>query len=419
MTQAPPRTRAMSASHWWQPGDILRYPLRGSALLSLIVLTAFGVLGWLPGAGGLFVILAYFSGYYYAFEILLRTAHGHDDSPAVAIEAQTGAVWRLLATLLLLLVALKLAHLYGMAPLGLLLLTLFAMLQPCMLASLAMGEGLLGSLNPANAWRMLERMGAAYLLVAAALFGIQLLPLLASKMLAKIMPTFFASLLVDAVFYWGLFASFHLLGRAMYRFHERLGYTPSLHTDALPTVQDRDQAVLDRADTRLEEPDLPGALAILRDEIRERSVTQAVHDRYRQLLRQAGEREALDEHAGRSIAMLAHEKQDRRALALLREAVDDNPGFARLDPGHGEGLARRALELGQFRLAIDAWQAMLRLDPRHPNAAEWAVQAAQLQHERFNDLAGAVATLRAAKDGLRDADAIARIDAAIQSLPSP
>ena len=419
MSQPPPRSRPESTSFWRQPGELLLYPLRGAALLSLIVLTVFGVLAWLPGIGWLMSIVAYFSGYYYAFEILLRTANGRNDSPAVAIEAQTGAVWRLLLVLLLLLLSVKLAQNQGLVPLGLLLLALFALLQPCLLASLATGEGLLVALNPANALRMIERMGVAYFLVAGALFAFQLMVLLASKMLASWMPAFFAALLVDAVFYWGLFASFHLLGRAMYQFHERLGYTPSLHADALPTVQDRDQALLERANFRTSEDDLPGAIALLREEIREHTVTIAVHERYRQLLRQAGDSEALDEHAGRCIAMLAQASQDRPALALLREAVADNPGFARLDPGHGEGLAKRALELGQFRLAVDAWLAMLRLDPRHPNAVEWALQAAQFLHERFNDAAAAQAALRSARDGLRDAAAIARLNLALRALPTP
>lgn len=414
-TQIRPRPQAIPV--WHQPGEIALYPLRGAALLTVLVLTVFGVLAWLPGAGWLLSIVAYFSGYHYAFEILLRTANGRSDPPAVTIDAQNGAVWRLLGLLLVLLAGIQLAFHTGWGWAGMLALAAFAFQQPCLLASLATGEGLPAALNPANALRMMGRIGGTYLVVSAALFLIQSSALLAASALAPVLPGFFAALLVDLVFYWGLFASFHLLGRVMYQYHEQLGYTPSWHTDALPTLQDRDQALLDRAALHVDDNDLPAAIALLREEIGERAVTPAVHARYRQLLRRVGDTEALEAHAGRCIAMLAQNREERPALGLLREALDANPAFSRLDPEHGEWLAKRALDLGQFRLAADALRALLRADPRHPNAVEWARQAARLLHERFGETAAARATLRSARDGCRDDTGASQLDAALQALP--
>ncbi len=418
MPHRPLRVDPEPASFWRRPGEIALYPLRGDALLTLAMLIAFGVLAWLPGIGWLLSIVAYFCGYKYAFEILLASANGRTDSPVLMLEAQDSAVWRLLGLLLLLLLAVKLATLADLGGVAVSLLVAFALLQPCLLASLATGDSVFGALNPANAVRMIERIGGVYFLVAAALLLIQGMAMFAAGALVSVMPAFVAALLVDAVFYWGLFASFHLLGRVMYQYHDKLGYTPTLHADALPTLQDRDQAVLDRAEVRAEANDLPGAIGLLRDEMRERSVTPAVHERYRQLLRQAGDAEALEAHAARFIAILAQDRQDRRALGLLREALDANPGFVQLDPEHGEWLARRALELGQFRLATDAWCVLLRADPRHPQAPRWALQAAQLLHERFGDASAARTTLQSARDRCRDEDEAARLDAALQALPA-
>ena len=80
---------------WRRPGAIALYPLRGAALVTLILLTVLGMLGWLPSSGWIFSIIVYFAGYKYAFEILLRTANGDDRPPEVSIEAQNGAVWRI------------------------------------------------------------------------------------------------------------------------------------------------------------------------------------------------------------------------------------------------------------------------------------------------------------------------------------
>ena len=418
MPQGTIRTDPEPTPFWRRLGDVARYPLHGDALLTLLVLTAFGVLAWLPGVGWILSLVAYFSGYKYAFEVLLHSANGHDEAPVLTVHARNDAVWRLLIVLLALLLTVKLTANAGMGAAAVAMIAIFALLQPCLLASLATGDGLFGALNPANALRMIGRIGGAYFVVSAALFLIQLLALLAGRALVAFMPGGIATLLVDMVFYWGLFASFHLLGRTMYCFHGELGYTPSLHAETLPTLQDRDQALLDRAAVHAEGDDLIAAIGLLHDEIRDRSVTPAVHERYRLLLRQTGDTEALDVHAGRFIAMLVQDRQERRALSLLREALDANPDFARLAPEHGEWLARRALDLGQFRLASDAWRALLRVEPRHPHAPHWALQAAQLLHERFGDPGTARAALSAARNGCRDESACARLDAAIRALPA-
>lgn len=403
---------------WQRSGAIAMYPLHPAALATLLLLTILGMLGWLPNSGWIFSIIIYFAGYKYAFEILLRTANGDLQPPEVSIEAQNGSVWRLLGVLLALALAVKLTFVAGYVAVGVLMLVLFTCIQPALLALLATGDGLLTALNPANALRMVGRIGVVYFVVAAALLLIQIAVLLASRSLAATLPGFLASLVIDAVFFWGLFVSFHLLGLAMYQYHDALGYTPSRHADALPTPHDRDQALLDRVEVRIEEDDLPGAIALLRDELGERPVAPVVHERYRQLLREAGEAEALDAHAGRYIAMLAQNGQDRLALGALRDALDTNPQFSRLDPEHGTGLVRRALELGQFRLVVDALRALLRADPRHPQAPKWALHAAQLLQVRFGDTTEARAVLQATRETCRNEAGIVDLDAALRTLPS-
>lgn len=413
----PIRARAEPTPFWRRPGEVARYPLRGDALLTLLVLTAFGVLAWLPGAGWLFAIVAYFCGYKYAFEVLLATAHGHREAPVLVVLAENGTVWRLLGVLFVLLLCIKLSFAAGEGWLGWLALAWFAFLQPSMLASLATSGRLLGALNPANAFRLIGRIGGIYFLLSAALFLAQSMVLVAGRILVPVLPGFIAALLVDAVFYWALFASFHLLGLAMYQFHDDLGYTPSRHIDELPTTQDRDQVLLDQADVLAGGGDLPGAIRLLREELRERPVTPAVHERYRQLLRQDGDAATLDAHALQYLGVLLREEQERRALGLLREALDASPGFALADIEQGEWLARRALELGQSRLACDALRSLLRADPRHPDAPSWAMQAAGLLHERLGDLPSARVVLASARDACRDEAGIARLDSALAALP--
>ncbi len=399
-------------------GEAALYPLRGEALATLIVLTLLGILAWLPGAGMFLSIAIYFSGYKYAFEILLATANDRTAAPILIVEAGNGDVWRMLGLLLALLLLVWLANKTGFDWAAWVLLGGFALLQPAIVVSLALDDGLLHAANPVNALRMIERIGAAYFPVAGVLLLFQTMVALAAIFLQPVLPGFFIALLVDAAFYWGLFACFRVLGLTIYLHRDALGFTPSTHADALPTLQDHDRALLERVDAKREQGDLQGALALLRDELADRPASAMAHERYLALLNVAGDAGSRDAHAVRFLGVLAQEKQAQRALGLMRESLSRNPEFALADPEHGEWLATRARELGQLRLATDIWRSLLRADPRHPHAPDWALCAAETLHERLNDVATARSTLQAARSASRDDAACARLDAALNSLPA-
>ena len=114
--------------------------------------------------------------------------------------------------------------------------------------------------------------------------------------------------------------------------------------------------------------------------------------------------------------LLMTEKQDRKALGLLREALDANPDFVPMQIEHGEQLAMRAKLSGQGQLALDAWQAMLRADARNPNAPRWAFEAAMVLVEKFGRDAEARVLLERARALSTDAQFVEKIDAALKPL---
>src|SRR5690606_12446195 len=149
-----------------------------------------------------------------------------------------------------------------------------------------------------------------------------------------------------------------------------------------------------------------------------RAVTTATHELYRRLLRQAGDSAELDRHAGLFLNLLVIEKQERKALGLLREALDANPDFVPLQHEHAGQLTQRALALGQTQLATDPWLALLRRHPRDPAAPRWALEAARLLAERYGRDADARRLLEEARPRSEDADLTARIDALLAALPA-
>src|SRR5688572_6055507 len=95
-------TRAAPVPFWHRLRDISLYPLRGTALVVLSVLTFGSLLGYLPGIGWFMSLVVYASAYKFAFEILRSTADGETEPPENTVAVADDVVWKLLALQLVL-----------------------------------------------------------------------------------------------------------------------------------------------------------------------------------------------------------------------------------------------------------------------------------------------------------------------------
>ncbi|HSX64139.1 MAG TPA: hypothetical protein VLF15_05385 [Pseudoxanthomonas sp.] len=379
----PAHAPSVPEPFWQRLRAIAFYPLRGSALYTMIALTLCSLLTVVPVVGWIIGILTGLFAYKYSFDILRHTADGHMDSPEHALGTGDGTVLRLLALIILLAITVVLvAVLLGPVP-GLLALVLVVFLQPGCLISLAIDGSLRRAANPATSLTLALRIGWPYLAAFGLLFVIQASALTASRWVHQWLPPFIGDLAVTMVSLWGLFAAFHLMGYLVYQYHEDLGYEPGSHYDRLPERHDPDQRLLDEAGHFVREGQADTALGILRAEVRSRLVSLPVLELYQRLLRSSGRSEELREHTRQYIGRLMAEKQGHRALALLREALDADAGFVTLQPEQGEALAERARLAGQFQLATDTLRAMIAAWPKLPAVSKWSLDAALLLAERF------------------------------------
>ena len=412
-------TRTPPVPFWNRLRAITLYPLRGTALVVLVLLTLGSLLAYLPAIGMFLSIVVYASAYKFAFQILRSTADGETEPPENSVAVSDDVVWKLLGLQLVLLFIVGVAFGLGGPVIGLVVLAVVAFMQPGCMMSLAIDGSLAHAVNPAVALGIAARIGGPYLAVFGLLFVIQVSAASAGGWLATMMPAVLGELVSMAFFLWGLFAAFHLMGYLVYQYHEVLGYEPESHARALPRMEDKDAALLGQAESRVRDGRTEEAIALLREEVRGRAVTPAVHELYRRLLRQSGDPRTADEHARLYINLLMMEKQERKALGLLREALDANPDFVPPQIEHGEQLALRAKLLAQAQLALDTWQALLRADPRNANAPRWALEAAVVLVERFGRDAEARALLeraRAQAMDAQDAQLVEKIDAALKPI---
>ncbi|MGY0798356.1 hypothetical protein ACW7G0_04790 [Lysobacter sp. A286] len=419
--QPAPVPPAPAVPFWHRLREISSYPVRGAALYSLLALTFASLLGLIPVIGWVVLILVWVGAYKYAFEILQATADGRMEAPEGMLGVDNGVVLRLLLMHLVFLLVIVIAMEVGGPGIGLATIAFIAFLQPGCVMSLAIDGSLPHALNPATPLRLVQRIGWPYLAVVGLLFVIQASKFTATVWLAKVMPPVLVDLATTAVAFWGLFAAFHLMGYLVYQYHEVLGYQP-VGPQALPGRHTPDADLLAEAEGYVQDGQLDTALELLRGEIRSRAVSVETHDLYRRLLLRNGDAAAVSEHAREYLNVLLLEKQDRRALGLLRESLDANPDFVPMQVEHAEHLIERARLAGQNQLALDCLQSLLRAHPRHQTAPRWGLDAALLMVDRMDRDEEARALLQQAREGCQDSGddgLLTRIEAALTALQVP
>lgn len=415
------RTRARSghsaapAPFWTRTRAIALYPLQGSALWTLVALTLCSLLGILPGVGWIIAIVTWLAIYKYAFEILRHTANGHPESPQHGFDVGDGTVLRLILLMILMVAAVAAVALLTRSPaLTGVALLLAALLQPGCVISLALDGSLRRALNPAVSLGLATRIGWPYLAAFGLLFVIQGSAFTANRWLHRYLPPVLDDLAITVVSIWGLFATFHLMGYLVYQYHEVLGFEP----DALdaPDRHDPDRPLLDEAEGQVRDGHPEAALETLRAAVRSRAVGLPVHELYHRLLRQGARRDELREHARHYVSRLVDERQERRALALMREMLDQQPDFVPAQDAQAALLAERARLAGQYQLASDILSAMLKTWPRSPQAPQWSLDAAMLLAERFGRDDDARALLRQGLAASEDEEQRRKLQAALKAL---
>jgi hypothetical protein len=412
---ATPRTAAAPPEPFWQriPAIIL-YPIRGAALVTLVMLALLAIFRGIPFIGWLLSIAMWLGAYKYAFEVLRRSADGDMEPPEVIVTVDSGVVWRFLVLqfvlvallVLLMLTQSKLLIYGGMA--------LLVFLQPALTMTLAMTGSLTSALSPATAFSIVGRIGWPYVAVVGLLFVIQLSALNAGAWLGMVMPPMVANWLATVLGFWGLFSAFHLMGYLIYQAHDELGYEPAaLQGDAPHMGAVGGEAIIAEAEPLIREGRMTEAIALLRTEVRTRAVSTEVHELYRRLLQKAGDMQVVQEHARQFLHQLMMEKQDRKALGLLRECLDTDPAFVPLLPEHGTRLAEQARLGGQAQLAVDVLHALFNANPGDPSSAQWGLTAAMILLERFHRPEEAKVLLERARTRTTDEALLHKIDAAL------
>jgi hypothetical protein len=378
--------------------DIVRYPFQASVLPMLLISSVAMLLALLPGLLGSFLaLLVWATLFKLSYEILVSTARGELDGPPPVTTMSGGIIFKhfgLLVTVIVFLLfaawLLKVAWL--VMALSLIVLTAL----PAAIMVLAMTQSLLQAINPVNWWELVRQTGASYALTVVMLLAMILtetraesfiLPLLADSMILMTLVSTFVSAYFMA-------ASFHLMGYLLYQHHEALGIelSPPVSLDKRGPAKRRssEDESLEVLRQRSQQMGLASFCEQLCKEIERDGAEPAVHEFYREQLRQLKDDKALLKHGERYITALIHGFEDmQRALAVVDECQGIDKGFLPEYPSDVQPMALAAAQQGRHDLVLRLSSAFGRRHLDHPDLVDNYLLAAKsmLEHRNQRDKA--------------------------------
>ncbi len=370
---------------WQVIPQFFRYPFKSRVLPMLAFISGASVLTLMPVLGFFVWLLLWAMLFKLSYEILSSTASGMMEGPPSVTQMSDGIMFKHIG--LLLAMGFGYAFIIGMAGSVLiaLVLGLFLMLAlPAAMMTLAMTQSLAQALNPVTWIHIMRTTGWAYLLTTVFLLLMLLsqaqaeawlLPIVGGSMLLfSVVSTF-----ISAYF---MAASFHLMGYLLYQFHDELGIDVAA-PDARGESVDDHTPLLDEAGALVREGQIDEAARMLGEEIRQHGAETAVHDYYRKLLLNRGDRAALLEHAREYIPILLHSVNDgAKALDVAAECLEADPGFRLSSPQDVLPLARIAFAQRRHGLVLRLTSGFAKHHRQHPDLAENYFLAAQSMLEK-------------------------------------
>ncbi|HTA66428.1 MAG TPA: hypothetical protein VK753_13090 [Xanthomonadaceae bacterium] len=403
---------------------VLLYPAQPAALTTLVALSLGMLLTTAPIAGYLFQLVVWAAAYHYAVEVFERSANGSSTAPEFAPE-QDGVGWTLLILQMLFSVCLwwldARVETVALRWLGI---AAIAFVQPAMIMTTAMNRELGSAFRPGRVLDVATRLGSAYAVLIASGLGLGFVQQIVNAVTAggrlyvlvvvtgigmggaqqvggalsgNGLIVALAQFLAGFLWCYATVTYFHLLGATAFAHSAALGYTPISQTPLRP--EDRHIPLLRRVEALVADQDFAAAARELgRCLATEPHASPAMHASYRDLLAKTGDRAGLLDHARTRIDALLVAGAEGEALALAREAIDEDPQFRPSSAERTTQLANAADRLGQPELALALLRDFTVRNPRDPAIPANATMVARLLVERHSDVAGARAALQTALD---------------------
>lgn len=353
--------------------QILVYALQREVLATILLIAVCRALvSYLPGIGWLLNLVLMVGILKYAAEVLVTSANGENEAPS-GLGVPDEAGWTLLkvqAALILISIVLT----YVLVELGAKsavygVLVLLALASPAAMASAAIDRDPLVALNPLLWLQTGLRVGGGYLAACLLCVLIGLGEAIATDWRIPQVPGIVNLLLGYLCSHYAMVCCFRLIGRMVYVYRDALDYEVQAPPPPLARPQDRDQSVLDAAQQLQTRGDKQAAAKLLGTHIQEKGGSDAVHQRYRQLLVDTADHAALTQHSRSYLNVLIANERWPEALDFWAGCRQQDAGLWPSDPAQVLELAEQAFKRGRAELTLLYANGMHLAYPRHESVA--------------------------------------------------
>ncbi|MFY2764444.1 tetratricopeptide repeat protein [Arenimonas sp. MALMAid1274] len=382
---------------------LLAYPASQAMLWMIAALCLLRMLNHLPSLLGLLFEVAYWiMGFKLAVEALVNTAQGRfEPLGGEDLVATDGDAWEQIVLQAVVFVPIfAVGHWFGPLPM-LALLGVALLVMPAATILLAIDHSLAHALNPVAWGRMIGRLGAHYFLVVLILAVLVLASSVLQWILLAVLPGTIGMLPGSFIELYALVAGFHVMGYLIHEHHAVLGLDVSQAVTRATFANPMEDEAMAQAEALQAQGRPAEAADTLEGLFRGRGASDAVHDRYHQLVAASGDRVRLAKHARDYVCSLLATGKDKRALAVLSETLAIVPDYRHELPGDVARLVAQAAKTGQSQLAVALAEEFEARFPGDENTPAVLMTVAPLMAEKLG----------------RETDALRRLRDALQRFP--
>jgi len=359
--------------------QFFKYPFKQGVWPTLAFISVGSLLTMIPVLGIVAWLLLWAMLFKLSYEILSSTASGHMNGPPAVMQMSGGIMFKHIGLMGLMIMGYVLIAGLTASPLLSVLLGGFVLLAlPAAIMTLAMTQSLFAALNPGTWVTIMRISGAAYLLTSVFLL---LMIMSRTWVDGLLLPLVGQSVALFGIVSWaitGYFmaASFHLMGYLLYQHHVDLGIETSIAPNQ--DGKENEYPLITQATELVREGRAAEAVNRLKGEIMGRGAEPEVHEFYRKLLRNRGDRGGLADHGAVYIPNLIHAQENvDRAVDVAEESYSARRDFQLSQAADVLPLARRAFDRRRYKLVLKLSNGFAKRYPKHSDLPELYFLVAQ------------------------------------------